>query len=161
MQFCTWYSWVVCPPAYNHTSKNFCTFRGFQKSFSLKKTSQVEGTRRDWTVKRLVKGPLKLRVFPNVTQSKKTTNELRHINHFMWPRLNLPSFFPCRNFFAEKVLIPLLGSGTEKRNLTFIHRITLGKAQEVNNTIITNYTETLSVLRLIITACYKYCYFRQ
>ncbi len=100
--------------------------------------------------------------FPQmVTQPKKTTNgsnDTWHIYHFMWPRINLPSFFPCRNFFGEKVLIPLLRSRTEKRNLTFIHRITLGKAQAVKNNNKLYYN---SVLWLIITACYYWRNFRQ
>ncbi len=79
----TWPPWVICALAFNHKRKKFCIFRGILGNRFLKETLQLDGRTKNWIMKRLLHGTLRLKNSPTgeQIQNGRPTDEITRAHH--------------------------------------------------------------------------------
>ncbi len=94
----TWPPWVICALAFNHKLKKFCTYRGCSE------ISQQDGRTKNWPMKRLLQGKLRLKNCPTSEQihNGRLTDEIPRdpITPWCGPQL----FCPCSSVAETSVL---------------------------------------------------------
>ncbi len=102
----TWPPWVICAPAFNHKLKKFCIYREFSKIVFLRKLHKRTEKNKNWTMKRLLHGTLRLKYSPTgeQIQNGRTADEISRdpITPWCGSPLFCPCFFPLQKHMYWK-----------------------------------------------------------